>query len=414
MGYVVQSDEIITKTTKRMGDILDSPMTQFLQLGQPVLVTYYNGNNVESTTTNGTGAVDSLLGKDSPIRYNKVEGLPVYGMLRNFLIDLQDNDGLIDMNMEMDELTIPPNTIIPTPYDYIVYQFEDKTKRVVIFRVTGVRKASIKSHSFEQFSVKLQDIDSYGDVKKLEDQVVKTFNAKLENIGTNEKCILESEQFKYSNRIKKIVNSLVESYIDTFYKSKYRALIFSGELEQGYISYDPWVTHFCITNRILESDKNFIVLANLDHDDDNRQKYNKTIYHALERRDTAKFEQMLFTPVTFSKFVANPFAYYGEDIAFKIDIYKEEEIKYPRNIYTSFNFIDNIVNKNGESPTFNTIENIIIRFFQKSTLVNEISESELFELEHIGIECDSFHFRVIPMLIYVLTTFNQDVMNSYA
>ena len=54
VGYIAQSDEIISNTTKRLNDILDSPMTQFLQLGQPVLVTYLNANDVTSTTTNGT------------------------------------------------------------------------------------------------------------------------------------------------------------------------------------------------------------------------------------------------------------------------------------------------------------------------------------------------------------------------
>lgn len=414
MGYIAQSDEIITNTTKRLGDILDSPMTQFLQLGQPVLVTYLNSNNIRSTTDNGTGSVDSLIGDNSPLRYNKIEKLPVYGMLRNFLVDLQENEGMIDMGMELDELTVPPNTIIPTTYDYIIYRFGDHLERIVIFRVTAVKKSSIKSHSFEQFSVKLQDIDSFGDVEKLEKQVVKTFNAKLENIGTNEKCILEEEQYKYSNRINKLIKSLVESYVDVFYKERYRSLVFAGELEQGYISYDPWVTHFCITNRILESDKKFVVLANLDQDDRSRQKYNKTFYHALELKSMKKYREMLFTPVTFSKFTSNPFAYYGEDIAFKIDIYEEEEINYPRNIYTDFNFIKNIANNKGESISFSIIENIIIRFFNEESLVNTILESELNELENITLDCDNFYFRVIPMLIYVLTTYNEDVMKSYA
>lgn len=414
MGYIAQSDEIITNTTKRLGDILDSPMSQFLQLGQPILVTYLNSNDVQSTTMSGMNTSDALIGKNSPFRYNKIEGLPIYGMLRNFLIDLQESDGLIDMGMELDDLTIPPNTIIPTPYDYIVYRFGERLERVVLLQVTGVKKTSMKGNSFEQFSAKLKDIDSFGDINELEKQVVKTFNAKLENIGTNEKCILESEQYKYSNRIQRLVKHLIECYVDTFYSERYRSLIFTGELEQGYISYDPWLTHFCITNRILESDSNFIVLANLDSDENCRKKYNKTFYHALEMKSMTRFEQMLFTPVTFSKMVGNPFSFYGDDMAFKIDIYEETEIKYPRNVYTQFNFIDNIRNETGEAISFNIVENIIIRYFTNESLVNNITESELCELEDLYIECDNFNFRVIPMLIYILNSYNKDVMISYA
>ena len=414
VGYIAQSDEIISNTTKRLNDILDSPMTQFLQLGQPVLVTYLNASDLTSTTTNGTGTIDALLGKNSPLRYNKIEGLPVYGMLRNFLVDLQDNDGLYDMGMELDELTVPPNTIIPTPYDYVIYKFGERNERVVLFQVTQIKKASLKSHSFEQFSVKLRDIDSFGDISLLEEQVVKTFTARMENIGTNEKCILESEQYKYSNRISKLIKSICESYVDMFYSSKYRALVFNGELEQGYISYDPWLTHFCITNRIFEDAGSFVVLANLDTDEDSKSKYNKTFYHALEMKSTSKLREMLFTPTNFSKYTTNPFAYYGKDVAFKIDIYEETDIQYPRNVYTDFNFINNIVSGKGESITFSIIENLIVRYFMSDTLINKISESELYELENLSLEHDCFNFRVIPMLIYVLATYNRDVMKAYA
>lgn len=414
MGYISQSNEIITATSKRLNDILDSPMTQYLQQGQPVLVTYLNSNNLNTSMDNGLGTTDELLGPNSSLRYNKIEGMPVYGMLRDFVIELQENDGLIDMNMELSDLTVPPNTIVPTPYDYLIFKFGNKRERVVLFRVTETKKSSIKSHSFNKFSVKLYDIDSFGEIEKLERQVVKTFVAKLDNIGTNEKCILEAEQYKYSNRIHNIISSLVESYVDMFYSAKYRSLIFSGELEQGYISYDPWLTHFCITNRILESDKNMVVLANLDQDDKSRQKYNKTFYHALELRSVKRYVEMLFTPTTFAKITANPFQYYGEDIAFKIDVYEEEEIKYPRNMYTGFNFIKSIVSGTGESISFSVVENLLIRFFKLETLVNNVTESELYELENFPIECNAFCFRVIPMLIYVLTTYNDDIMNSYA
>lgn len=414
MGYVKQSDEIITATSKRLNNILESPMTQYLQQGQPVLVTYFNSNYLNTSVDNGLGTTDELLGPNSSLRYNKVENLPVYGMLRDFIVELQDNDGVIDMNMELSDLTVPPNTIVPTPYDYLLYRFGNKKERIVLFRVTEEKKTSVRSHTFQKFSLKLYDIDAFGEIEKLEKQVVKNLVAKLDNIGTNEKCVLEAEQYKYSNRIQRLIESLKESYVDLFYSSKYRSLIFSGELEQGYISYDPWVTHFCITNRILESDKNMIVLANLDQDDQSRQKYNKTFYHALETRSIKKYKEMLFVPAAFAKITANPFQYWGEDIAFKIDIYEEKEIKYPRNVYAGFNFIGNIVSGAGEAVSYSIIENLLIRFFQMETLVNKITEAELYELENFPMECDAFCFRVIPMIIYVLTTYNDDIMNSYA
>lgn len=419
MGYIAQSDEIITNVSNRLNNILNSPMTQFLQLGTPVLMTYYNCNTMESTTMNGLDTIDQVLGPNSPLRYYKIKKIPIYGPLRNFLVDLSENDGLFDMGMELDELVVLPGTIVPTPYDHMVYKFKDGAKeRVVVFRVNGVKKTSMKSHYFEQFSAKLQDIDAYGEIEKLEKQVTKTFIAKMDNVGTNEKCILEEEQYEYSVRVDKIIDRLIEEYVDMFYSSKYRALCFRGELENGYISYDPWLTHFCITNMVLTRKDNkgtFTVLANLDVDDDYRKKYNCTIYHALETRSISRLKQLLFKPSVFTNAGNNPFAYYGDAVAFKIDIYEETEIKYPRNVYTDFPFVSSIMKKSGENERFGVIENLIVRFFEKESLLNNITEHEVYVLENeIMMEHDAFTFRVIPMLIYVLSTLNDDIMKAYA
>lgn len=419
MGYIVQSDEVIKNVTKELGTMLDSPMTQFLQLGTPVLMDYYNCSTYNSTTTQGMDTVDEILGNNSPIRYHRIKDLPVYGALKSFIIELTDNDGLYDMNMEIDDVTLLPSTVVPTPFDHLVYRFKDgANERVVIFRVNNIKKTSMKSHSFEQFSAKLQDIDSYGDVNQLEKQTVKRFKAKLDNFGTNVKCILEEEQYEYSEKIDSIINSLIEEYIDIFYSKKYNSLIFRGELENGYISYDPWLTHFCITNKILNSRKDSarqVVLVNIDNDDEYKKKYNRTFYHALETRKMDRYSQMLFVPTGFSKAVSNPFAYYGVDSACKIDIYVEEEINYPRNIYADFPFISSIVKGSGENMRYGIAENLIIRFFEKGTLLNNITDSDIYSLENdIEMECDNFTFRVIPMLIYVLTTLNEDIMRSYA
>ena len=229
MGYIVQSDEVIKNVTKELGNMLDSPMTQFLQLGTPVLMDYFNCSTYNSTTTPGTDTIDEVLGNNSPIRYHMIKDLPVYGALKSFLVDLTDNDGLYDMNMEIDDLTLLPSTVVPTPYDHLVYRFKDgPNERVFVFRVNAIKKATVKSHYFEQFSAKLQDIDSYGDVNQLEKQTVKRFRAKLNNFGTNIKCILEEEQYKYSEKIDSIINQLVEEYTDIFYSKKYNSLIFRG------------------------------------------------------------------------------------------------------------------------------------------------------------------------------------------
>ena len=90
--------------------------------GTPVLVTYYHIDNTTSTANPGDGTIDKLLGDDSPIRYNKIENFPVVG-LREILPTKDEIDGnLMDMSFD-GEVIIFPNTIDPTPYDFLVYKF---------------------------------------------------------------------------------------------------------------------------------------------------------------------------------------------------------------------------------------------------------------------------------------------------
>ena len=71
MGYLRQSNDIVTSSSQLLDNILSSNFNQFLQgLGQPVLVTYWNLNDTVSTVNSGTETVDENIGPESPIRFN--------------------------------------------------------------------------------------------------------------------------------------------------------------------------------------------------------------------------------------------------------------------------------------------------------------------------------------------------------
>lgn len=80
--------------------------------------TYYNQNTTMSTLDSASQTAYSLIGKDSPLRFNKIEGLYILGLER-LEVQLQNEDWGVEADDIEGEAIILPNTIIPIPNDYL-------------------------------------------------------------------------------------------------------------------------------------------------------------------------------------------------------------------------------------------------------------------------------------------------------
>ena len=403
MGYIKQSDDIINAGNQLYETIYESKSNNFLQgQGQPILVTYYNINDNESSVENGTETVDNLVGKDSPFRYNKIENFPIYGFHE---LNIEQNDlegGLIDLDMELD-LTILPNTIRPLPNDYFEYRFKNRPGNLV-FRVNNVQLTSLKSNGFYRIFAHMQAINDDGSYTSQIDkyQVVKEFKTDLDRIGTNDRCLINSLLYDKILKYEKVLNELSTDYLDTFYRKSYNALVLYGSIDMDYGTYDPWLTNFVINNHLFDEGKDPIALVNFDQNEDFRRFYNKTLFHAIETRDIGNYKDQRVTPVSFSKTNTNPFAYYGLETVFKLDLYEDDTLSYPRNYYMNLTFINNILRKE-ENPSYNFIENLIIRYMDESLrLDNLITENDMIDISHYSINHNEFNFRFIPILMVIM------------
>ena len=84
-------------------------------------VTYFHINKNLSTTEIGNNNIDSFIGKDSPVRYNQINNLPVYGMpvfdTRN---DYDTDNGGLNADSFSGEIILLPNIIEPCEGDCFV------------------------------------------------------------------------------------------------------------------------------------------------------------------------------------------------------------------------------------------------------------------------------------------------------
>jgi len=251
----------------------------------PIFVTYYSVNIVMSRTDVGTGGIQQEIGEDSPLRFNKITNFPIYG-IPDLRPDIDYDETGMDVNMDISDLTLLPNTIKPRSCDYILVKLP-QTKQY-LFRVNMFRYNTIQSNDFYTCEA---DIKKIGDnlEELIDKQVVETYDTIFENIGTQDKCFLRSDDTKSVIEIASIIKELREYYMNIFYNKETNSMVLYGTQEYP----DIWYYDYYIAKFINESNLfydnysdnallltyNDLVPLNFDY------QFKRTLYYAVMTKD---------------------------------------------------------------------------------------------------------------------------------
>lgn len=400
MGILNTSDSLIKNSLQAIDTVLNSKFATALQgEGQVVLVDYYNIDDILSTTTQGLDTIDEIIGSNSPLRYNYVENFPISTSLKQLLPEIEQTDGnLLDLNMS-GEAVIFPDTIKPSPLDYIEYRYSNG--RNIVLQVDDVKLSTVRSNNYYKVMFSLKQIDDSGKFRsQIKKQVTENFYCVLDYIGTNKKAILTKTDKLKIEKLEKLKKSLISDYLDIFYVEKYNSVILQNYLDGNYSSYDPYLTQFLISNRVLDTDEDFIMLLNYDTRYNFKKKYNQSIYRNIELKSKKNLNVLRYTPVTFLKNLTNPFAYIGEETVFSIELY--DDMVNERNTYIDKRFIDDISNFN-IYPSQDIFESIVVKFLNNIDFKDILSEDDVDYLLENSIERKDLNFIVVPICIYILT-----------
>ena len=340
------------------------------------------------------------------------DNLPVYNVLKDLqnLEMAMDENGMMDINVEI-EAVLLPNTIIPGPFDYFEYTFSNG--RNVFFRANDVKIATAKSNGFYKVPMHLVDMDSKDYPTGIEEITVNEFKVRLDNVGTNEKCIVSNKVFDDIQELEKLIKRALSDYIDTFFVRRYNSFILRGFNDRLTI-FDPYITKFILNHSLLGYYDEIIQPVVMEQDEYFRSEYNKTFFRALELRDMDKISPLMLDLVTFTKKNTNPFDYWGEELVYLVKIYEDKEVKYPSNHYMDFSFLYNIPNLK-ESNAVSIMENIVIRYFQKEDFNKFMTLEEIKKLKHL-LEPDysEYYFYMVPIILFILIEYKNYLNNSYS
>lgn len=353
---------------------------------------YYNINTSMTTLDEATRVNYSELGTNSPIKFNKIYNMLLFGINR---IDF--NYDVTEIGLESDPITgealILPNTIVPYPGDYFLLT---QINKPYLFKVTAVNQNILDD---ESVMYRINYTLIYTKQTPIDSQVVKEFKMISGNIGTNFSCIIESNEYDTIKTIEEYTLKLKEYFYSIFYNSKVQS--FTYKRANNVRIYDPYLIEFIIRNKILDGMSKYIhVCQQMFLDNMFSVIYDKTIFAAFENKD---FDE---------KTLVSGNAYLCQQTmsllyAFVEDYYYMEyrgfnTLLYPIRIFGDLDIHTAIINN---CNTNNALINIIIKYFNNV----EITIDDLKELREIDYFENYELYYCIPMVIFCL---EESIKNS--
>jgi len=259
-------------------------------------VTYYSVNKVESTYAFENGNVDSYIGDDSPVRYNKINNLPVYGIAQvSDINDFDDENGGLSNDNFSGEMILLPNIIEPCEGDAFIINIFDENR---LFVVNNVSQTVLKSKPHYALTYHAC-IPEY--INKINKQVSSEFNAIFDNIGTQDKVIISNDEYDLRKNYKDMYREFYKYYISSFFREKltmfeitipYDKLLVENK-EVHYI--DKFLLKFMADERIVVMDEllrdSLILDYNNIFDSNDYKTYKESLYWAISNRDISNMNE---------------------------------------------------------------------------------------------------------------------------
>lgn len=329
MAKFISKTQYVNNATKTYENNLNSIYARMLQ-SNPISVTYFHINNIESTTDSGFLDIQEAIGPKSPLRYMQVNSYPLFNF-PTVQLDLLNDDQGLDVEFEGDAIHLP-NTIKPYPNDLFIV---DMIEKPCIFICTSVAYDTIKSHNYYKMSFSLRHI-SEDRIKQLYRQVTDIYTCVYENIGSEENWLISDDNKSILNDLlgggsgnnsgdgfNHLGSSTKQGLIDklkTIYKVAYyheRTNTFLYAYDYRNFIYDRYLNNFIYNSKIYYNamSTDALVLVNEDVGLEFDYEYEESFYNAIEHRDVGLIkDEYLFRPLMITN-KSSIFSFYDMDVA---------------------------------------------------------------------------------------------------
>lgn len=400
MALIIDEKKMVQDNIFQYEEKLKSPMSRFLDT-TPTFVTYYHINPDETTVDEGFKDISSIIGFRSPIKYKKIQNFPLYG-IEQIIPQIQEMDQGLDTDFNSEAIVLP-GTIKPLENDFFMIPY---LHDVYLFRVTEITYDNVMPDNFYKLDYKLEYIDQEK-VDALEKQANETYTCILDNIGTENKCIIETDTIEKIEKIEKMYDDIATTYLSLFYDDRHNCLL--GDLGKGQRLYDPFQTEFVNKHNLFNKKNNLKTLLFTNQVDDNKKriKYEKSVYRFMERRDYTKISNFKYVYFQGSTYHETSFYRWADTTVQILDLYPDDE-----NISAEIFSDEFVTSVKTNGFTKSRYAELMQRFLRDNDMsINDIP-TDLNE-ELLLYDNNLEIFFIVPLIMYIIqTVVNKEIQSK--
>lgn len=375
----------------------------------PIFVTYYSVNEAGTTTDVGTGAIDSEIGPNSPIKYNRIDEFPIYGLPELKPDVLYDETGY-DIELNASDIIVLPNTVIPRSSDYVFVTIPNNDTSF-LFRVNGFEHNTVQSKDFYIISLELKRVSVNANTE-IEKQVVEGYMCIFENIGTQDKCLVTTDNVEKLETLYAFIDEITGAYKSMFFYNPVGNLAYRDNSD--ILFYDMYLSKFLTDTQVLYKPNSHDTLIS-SYDDvvpfNFDLMFNKTLWYTIVTKSTSFLENYIYCYASeFSKKVS-PFKLNNEP-CYSYKVFVSDTVVDPSSSAITYDFFE-------EYFPFQLISDIKAKTLTVGssyvdTLIFNFVTSTVTTIDYDKLRVEIFNpsrknLLYIPIIIYII----KDMIHSY-
>lgn len=380
----------------------------------PNFVTYYSIDLQNSTENGGLGNVLEIVGNESPIKFNKVNNLPIFSA--DEVTPHENNDRIEGTSIDYVSSTavILPGTISPQPGDLLVFSYHEHADGLnYCFRVSDANQNIIASNVYYEI---VYDIEPF-DIDILNSrQVSNEYYVVYENIGTDHQAVIIEKDFRNLQKLEGLKDDIEEYYIEDYYNKKLNSLVCE---EDSVFYYDPYLHEFSKNNSVFiqprRTMKNIFLDSTLPI---KRTDYKRSLYSNIEdSSDNLSF--MVTTTDVSTKAIFASFPYKVLSLAYATlpgnrNIDSLSPLFQPLFSTNLNGILDSYENINSIGDNLDPYERIILFYLKDPSKIDSVLISELKDFYLSNNNGNNLQdYTLMPIVLYIISkTMDYIVDNS--
>lgn len=310
-GLIYDENALVNGQMYKYTEHLHARINKYTGAGRTI-VTYYNIDDSNTTTSLGFDDAYQIIGPDSPLRYQRIKNFVLIGMSPLN----PDNGNVGNTNIRNYNLSgeafIIPGTVMPKENDFFIINHLQMNH---LIRITEVFQDGLNTDGSYRVSYQLYTTEP-SEIHQLDAQVIRDCVMDMQTIGGSDLTpVIGENDYTLRHKLIKMVDDMVENYIANYYDHTHNCFLLHLN---GKTMFDLCGNAFMARTGIMIRDNahgNIVLNPNKIRSNMMDYYYQRSPYKWIERDAPARYlDTFKYQLVDATTFPDSSFAKYGTNV----------------------------------------------------------------------------------------------------